>query len=74
MTMGAHWYAPAPDRLGGLGGGRESQAVSCRPRASLSPSPTITRLYRGDHVAAGRALFDLLVGWRASRVETSDGR
>ena len=52
--------APAPDRLGGLGGGRAGQAVTCRPSRSVPPQ--IVRRYCGDDAAAGRVLTDLLLG------------
>lgn len=62
--------APAPDRLGGHGGGRRSTTEHCRPHDSVSPA--VIRRYSGDHAAAGRALADLLLGTPA-REEAADG-
>lgn len=57
MTHRQETRAPAPDRLGGQGGGRSGMAAGYQPSPSLSLA--VVRRYAADLAAASKALADL---------------
>ncbi len=69
MTVQRRTTAPAPDRLGGHGGGRDGRTADCRRPASVPPE--IIRRYGSDDTAAGAVLADLVLV-APTRSESSD--